>query len=337
MKVLMVTPELPRPAQSGTLGPVARQIESIRRMGVEVTVVEPRGAKGAKYLQSLPRLWSAARQADLVHAHYGFCGWLARASVGRPIVVSFMGDDLLGTPNRGGRATAISRLFVRLNRRLARSVDAVIVKSSEMAGVVAPVSAHVIPNGVDLELFQPMDCRAARSALGWTGRERRVLFPGNPADPRKGFSLARIAVDRAAAQLHERLELITLRGVAANQVPAYMNACDAMLMVSLWEGSPNVVKEALACNLPIVSVPVGDVSERLEGVSGCHICTRDSEALGQALYQALQDGRRTTGRAALARDGLDQESVARAIIQIYTGVLDHRSVRRGQERLYATR
>src|SRR3990170_1640432 len=99
----MVTPQLPTPARPGSMAPTARQIESIRALGVDVQVLEIRGVKRLKYLQCLGSFRSAARSADLIHAHYGYCGWLARSQRSKPVVVSFMGDDLLGTPDLTGR------------------------------------------------------------------------------------------------------------------------------------------------------------------------------------------------------------------------------------------
>jgi glycosyltransferase involved in cell wall biosynthesis len=104
----------------------------------------------------------------------------------------------------------------------------------------------------------------------------------------------------------------------------YMNACDVLLMTSFSEGSPNVVKEAMACNLPVVSVLVGDVPELLAGIKGCVMCPREAEALGAALVQVLRDGQRSAGRLALQRKGLDQESVARKIMTVYAEVLTQR-------------
>jgi glycosyltransferase involved in cell wall biosynthesis len=119
----------------------------------------------------------------------------------------------------------------------------------------------------------------------------------------------------------EPLELVPLWGVAPDRVALFMNACDVMVLTSYVEGSPNVVKEAMACNLPIVSVPVGDVPERLAGVAGCVIYPRDPAALGDALLHVLRDGRRTTGRCVLQAMGLGQDMVARKILAIYEDVL----------------
>ncbi|MEQ1907422.1 MAG: glycosyltransferase [Vicinamibacterales bacterium] len=324
MRVLMVTSQLPSATQPGTMAPVARQIASMREVGIDVDVVEVRGARRLKYLHAVPGVWERAARVDLVHAHYGYCGWLARVQLAKPVVVSFMGDDLLGTPDTDGRTTVPSRLVVQANRRLARIVDAVIVKSQEMARIVAPVNAHVVPNGVDLQSFTPMEPAEARLMLGWTDDKHYVLFPGNPAVPRKGHALASAAAARAAPRMRKPIELRTLRGISPLHVPLYMNACDAMLMTSLLEGSPNVVKEAMACNLPVVSVEVGDVSEMLAGVHGCALCPRDAELLGRALSEVLACGQRTTGRAALQSKELDLTSVARRVKAIYETVLDRR-------------
>ncbi len=321
MRVLMITAPMPTLEQPGTAAPVARQVESLRALGVQVAVVELKGIKRLKYFQARLRLQALARSADLIHAHYGYSGWIARSQFGKPVVVSFMGDDLLGTPDAEGRLRPLSKALVQVNRYVARTVDAVIVKSAEMAEVVRPVKAHIIPNGVDLQTFRPLDPHEARSELGWMEGKRHILFPGNPDLPRKGFALAQAMVAHAAARMGEPLELVPLWGVAADRVALVMNACDAMVLTSYVEGSPNVVKEAMACNLPIVSVTVGDVPERLAGVAGCAICPRDPAALDNALVQVLRDGRRTTGRCILQAQGLDLDSVARKILAIYEDVL----------------
>jgi glycosyltransferase involved in cell wall biosynthesis len=321
VRILMVTHQLPAPAQPNTMAPVARQIDSLRAIGVQVDVLEIKGIPKLKYLQALPSLWALARSVDLIHAHYGYCGWLARLQFSKPMVVSFMGDDLLGTPDAKGHLEPLSRLVVQVDRWLARVVDAVIVKSAEMARVVEPVQAHVLPNGVDLQLFRPMDLHEARALLGWPEGKRYILFPGRPDIPRKGFPLAQAVVIHASKQICEPLALVPLERVAPNQVPLYMNACDAMVMTSFIEGSPNAVKEAMACNLPIVSVPVGDVPELLDGLEGHAICPRDAEALAEAMVSMLANRQRVDGRAVLKRKGLDLEGVARQLVRIYTDVL----------------
>lgn len=308
------------------MAPVERQIESLRAQGTEVEVLEVEGIPKLKYVQTLPRLYAQARCVDLIHAHYGFCGWLARSQFRKPVVVSFMGDDLLGTPNANGQVELLSKFTVQADRWFARTVSAVIVKSAEMAEVLKPVPAHVVPNGVDMDLFQPMDAQNARAKLGWSENVSYILFPGNPSNPRKGFPLAESVVTRAKAQTNDSttgrlLKLVTLWNVPYAQVPLYMNACDAMLMTSFIEGSPNVVKEAMACNLPIISVPVGDVVDLLDGVPGYYVCPRDTQLMADALVATLGGSTVVDGRTALKQKKLDLESVARQLLHIYEEVL----------------
>jgi glycosyltransferase involved in cell wall biosynthesis len=293
-------------------------------MGIHVDVLEIKGIRRLKYLQTLPSLMGFARTVDLVHAHYGYCGWLTRLQLSKPVVVSFMGSDLLGIPDTEGNIKQWSKLHVQIDRFLARTVDAVIVKSDEMAKVVAPVEAYILPNGVDLKLFRPMDRKKVRSLLGWPEDQHYILFPGDPDLPRKGFRLAEAVLSRAAKQMIKPPALVKLKGIASHQVPLYMNACDVMVMTSFIEGSPNVVKEAMACNLPVVAVPVGDVPELLAGVPGYSICSRDVRELSEALLTTLADVQRVDGRTALKRKGLDQESVAHRLVGIYSDVLRQR-------------
>jgi glycosyltransferase involved in cell wall biosynthesis len=234
-----------------------------------------------------------------------------------------MGSDLLGTADADGRVTPWSRPVKAANRLLARLADAVIVKSRELAAVVAPVAAHVIPNGVDIDRFRPLDRDEQRSRLEWNSQDRYVLFGGNPRNPVKAYPLARAAVDRAAAALGDSAatRTVPLVGIAPHLMPAYMSAADALIMTSHWEGSPNVVKEAMACNLPVVSVPVGDAPQLLEDVDASRVCPRDPVALADALADVLERPRRSDGRRALERRGLALEPVARAVASVYRQVL----------------
>jgi glycosyltransferase involved in cell wall biosynthesis len=306
------------------MAPLARQIESLRALNIDIDHLEVRGNRRLKYLMSIPSVWRRVEDVDLIHAHFGHSGLISRLQFQKPVVISFMGSDLLGTPRRDdGYVPPLSRLVARFYRQLARAFDAVIVKSPEMAAVVRPVRAHVIPNGVDFEKFRPIAREEARAALGWSQDKHYVLFPGSPFNPRKGFkNLAEPAVKIAAASLSKPVEIVILRRIAPEKVPFYMNACDVELMTSYIEGSPNVIKEALACNTPIISVPVGDVPMLLHGVESCAICPRTPEALAEQIVKTLKAGSRPrNGRELLQQRGLDMDSVARRILAIYKDTL----------------
>lgn len=274
-----------------------------------------------KYLMAIPRLYGRLRHVDLVHGHFGFCGWLGRLQFSKPLVISFMGDDLLGEPNDSGGLTLFSRFMVEANKWLAPLARNVIVKSAEMSRVIAPTASSVVANGVDTKLFYPIDMRVARERLGWSLSQRVVLFPGNPDNPRKGHSLAVFATKHAEQLLNEEIRLQPMWGVRPDQVPLYMNACNAMWMTSLIEGSPNVVKEALACDLPVVAVPVGDTVELLTDIPGCELRPRCPKQLGEAMAQVLSQGDECEGRRALERHRLDLASVAEKVEAVYLEAL----------------
>lgn len=325
MHVLMVSHDLPSLDSPNTIAPIARQIESLRKCGVDIDVVQVLGKKKIKYLLTLPRfLRSVRKDIDLVHAHYGFIGMLARTQWRKPLVVSFMGSDLLGTPDNQGKLEPSSHVEILANRCLARFVDAVIVKSEEMARVLAPLKVNVIPNGVDLDTFFPIEKKEALRTLGWPDDRIYALFPGDPQTPRKGFPFAQEAILLAAKKIGKPIEIKTLFRIHHAQVPLYMNACDLVVMTSYIEGSPNVIKEAMACNRPIVSVQVGDTVELLGDVSGCTIAARERNAFSDAVVAALTDNRIVYSREALISKGLDLMNVARKIIGVYEEVLERK-------------
>jgi glycosyltransferase involved in cell wall biosynthesis len=243
-------------------------------------------------------------------------------------VISFMGHDLLGRHDAWGRVTAASQVEIRLNRAAARRADAAIVKSDGMAAVIADARPHVVPNGVDMTRFVVRDRIDARLQLGWDPEARIALFPGCPAFANKGYDVATAAVARATDRLGAPVELKVLWDVAPSDVPAHMAAADAMVLASEQEGSPNVVKEALACELPIVATPVGDVPQLLADSPGCYVRPRTPEALGDALAEALVQGRLTCGRALLIARRLDEESIAKRVVALYHAVLRSREVAR---------
>lgn len=328
MRVLMICPELPTADSPGSMAPAMRQIQSISNLGIDVDIVDMRGIPKFKYLQVIPKIRRFAKQADLIHAHFGYCGWLARVAPKKPFVMSFMGDDLLGTPKSNGQLETFSRWMVKANCRLAKRADAVIVKSDEMAGVIATVESSVIPNGVDTEVFRPLDRRKCRSQLG-LGDGIKILFPGDPDNPRKGFSLANDAVRKASSLSGKEIDLIPLWNVKPEDVPVYMNACNAMLMTSLIEGSPNVVKEAMACDIPVVGVPVGDVQQMLSGVNNSAFCQRDANEIAEQMLRVIAL-EQSNGRDTIFARGLDLESVAKKIKSIYESVLASESTQQSQ-------
>ena len=246
----------------------------------------------------------ATESYDLVHANYGLTAPMALAQPRRPVVLSFWGSDLLGNVGR-------------LSRRCARRADAVIVMSRAMADEVG-TDCHVIPHGVDLDLFRPIPRRDAREAVGWERDGRQVLFPYAAKREMKDYPRAERVVEAVRARTDEPVALRTLHGVPHARMPLYLNAADALLLTSKSEGSPNSVKEAMACNLPVVATDVGDVAERLAGVDASHVCRSDEE-LRDGLIDVLERGEPSTGRAAVESLGL--ERMGERIRDVYESVI----------------
>jgi glycosyltransferase involved in cell wall biosynthesis len=199
--------------------------------------------------------------------------------------------------------------------------DRIIVKSRRMERMVPAgyrARTSVIPNGVDLEGFRPMERTEARRRLGLRQDMSYVLFPGDPGDPNKGYELVSDAVD-ILARRGTACEVVFLKGIPHGDVPLYMNATDVMAFASHHEGSPNVIKEGLACDMPIVSVEVGDVPERLSGLRGARLVPRDPHLFAEALFDIIREGARSEGRPRV-RD-LSLPAVARRLIDLYEETL----------------
>jgi teichuronic acid biosynthesis glycosyltransferase TuaC len=324
-RVLMVTCEWPRDTWGGTAHFIVRQAEYLRAAGLEVDVHEFVGKRDPR---NYVRAWLDVRKRlrtgryDVVHAQFGQSA-LAALPCPLPLIVTLRGDDLLGVlHDTHGTITPMGRLLPMVTRFAARRADAVIVVAEHMKAMLDKgVDAAVIPSGLNLELFRPVSRDEARRAADLPLDKKLVLFVGAPDLARKRYGLACEAVNRVAQRMP--VELVLGWGVPHSRMPLLMNACDALIFTSLQEGSPNAVKEALACNLPVVSVPVGDVAERLQHVTGCELCADDSpETLAAALERVLLRGTRATSRHAVAH--LDERLIAERVIDVYAAALERR-------------
>jgi glycosyltransferase involved in cell wall biosynthesis len=245
-----------------------------------------------------------------------------RAVIDRPTVVSFCGDDLLGELLSGFLRRLISGYGVMASHRAARRACGIVVKSKNLQDAlpddVDRSKVRIIPNGVDLERFKPLNRDKCRQRLGWSGDRFHVLFPANDGDPRKRPNLAEAAVE-AANHSGVEAEMHQLRGVPHAEVPVWLNASDVVLLTSLHEGSPNIVKEALACNIPVVSVDVGDVRERTQGVEGCYLAVPEPSELAAKLQMVYAGSRRVVSRIKMQE--LSLERVALQLKEFYREVL----------------
>ncbi len=322
MKVLVATAIYPSPARPwyGTF--VRSQVEALCGIGVDASpfVLTGRNSKLA-YLQSMPvlRRRLADEHFDLVHAHYGYVGIVARTQFRVPVVLTFHGSDLMGGIDETGRATLFSRVAAGVGKRVAQGIDAVIVQTEEMARLLPRhPNVHVIPHEIDLELFRPVDREEARRQLDLDPQRKYLLFAAAPDKAVKRYPLARAAADR----LSERdplVELLVVHREPQGRLPLYMSACDALVFPSYQEGSPNIVKQAMACNLPIVSTDVGDVADVIGSTEWCHVVDPTLEAFVERLREILVVRPRTNGRNAVHH--LAGPVVAGRVLDVYEQVL----------------
>lgn len=329
MKVLIATAMYPTPENPAFGSFVRTQVEALKQAGVEVELLvlagKPRKLIYPKgILQLRQRL--ADPTIDLVHAHFSYVGMVARTQWKVPVIVTYHGDDLLGTViNEKGEHSRFSEAMVVAGQWLARTIDAAIVQSQEMANKLAPNKhVYILPHEVDFETFHPVDQALARSTLGLHPDKKYLLFAANPQTLVKHFALAQAAANRVI-QADPEVELLVVYKETQDRLSLYMNACDALVFPSFQEGSPNIVKQAMACNLPIVATDVGDVRDVIGKTPGCYICPPDAIAFAERLHQILAQRERTPGRDHIRH--FDRPLVTRRIIDVYEETLQRHKLR----------
>ena len=303
-RVLVVTnmyPDAEHP-HHGTF--VQEQVTRLRRRGLHVDVLLVGGQRRKlSYVDGVRSFRRHIRKNryDLIHAHYVFSGVVARLQRSHPLVISFHG------------AGEMAGWVGWLCRALAPFADAVTVTSHEHKHQLGHQASHVIPCGVDLDLFVPLPRQEARKKVGLPSQQRLVLFVGI-LRPEKRLDIIEAAVELLRDDLPD-VELVVATRQPHERIPWYMNACDVLALASDHEGSPVVIKEAMACNLPIVSVDVGDVAEVIGDTEGCYLCRRDPADMARKLGLALNRDQRTTGRSIIQR--LSLESTLEGVLHIY--------------------
>jgi teichuronic acid biosynthesis glycosyltransferase TuaC len=309
MRVLCLTNMYPTKAEPWHGSFVRELVEDVRALGVEVEVLSFDGRKRKRaYAEAGPILRRTLRSSrfDLVHAHYGLTGAVALAQRSVPTVVTFHGSD-----------TGYVRWQAWVSWFVARLNTPVFVSEDGARRLGCP-NAAVIPAGVDIDLFRPRPAAEARAVLGWPVRGRYVLLPGARSNPRKGARLFDPVVREVSRRVPD-VTPVSLERFSRRETVDVMNAVDVTLMTSDFEGSPVAVKESLACMTPVVSVPVGDVSELLAGLPGCTVTSRDPVALADAVLAAFESG----GDPALRRraEQLSSRRVAERVLALYESVL----------------
>ena len=344
MKILVIASD-----KGGKFAPfIEEQMAALEARGMEVLRygITGKGIRG--YLRELPALRRAIRQyrPDIIHAHYGLSGLLANLQRLVPVVTTYHGSDI--------NEPAILR-FSKIAMRLSahnifvskRNIDLAIRRRGEEAKRRLG-KYSLLPCGINLPKpwSEMLSQQVEQLTLNqWVQNvlntdAKHVLFAGAFDNVVKDPELAKSVIafyneamgnrqwaidldtNRQSPIANRPIKLLELKGYTRDQVTALMYNCDALLMTSKTEGSPQVVKEAMACGCPIVSVDVGDVAERVSGVEGCYVVnTREAKDIAEALQKALAFEGKTNGRERIIEMGLSNEQVAKRLESIYEHVL----------------
>lgn len=300
MKVLFVSSGN---SSKGISSIVKAQGASLESLGIQVDYYTIIGHGILGYLKNVPRLRQILKQGkyDVVHAHFSLSGVVATLAGAQPIVVSLMGWNVQ-KPLLKTTIKVFNKLFW----------NACIVKSVRMNDALKIKGLQVIPNGVNLDLFKPIDRQVAREKLGWDPDKLHFLCAADPKRPIKNTKLAQAAFELIRK---DNYELHFLGEVAFEDVVYHYNASDVVFLTSKAEGSPNVIKEALACNCKIVSTDVGDVKERFKMNPACLIAQHDACDIAEKIRLALQMVETPNTRGLVTQ--LDSRSVARSLQKLY--------------------
>jgi teichuronic acid biosynthesis glycosyltransferase TuaC len=303
-----------------------RQAYSLAREGVDVDMFHLRSRTS---LREIAAEWLRFRQRvrrtapHIIHAHFGTVTALfaALAAPQKPLVITFRGGDLNPSPSYASFGARVRAAAARAFSQVAA------MRAGHIVCVSTPLRARlwwrgekvtVLPSGVDPEVFRPEPRDRVRRRLGWSDAERVVVFNAGHSPKGKRLDLANAALGLTQEVL-EGVRMVILYGeIPPAQIPELFNAADCLLLTSDTEGSPTVIQEALACNLPVVSVDAGDTAERLEGVSWSAIVARDPAAIAAELVRVLGIPCRSNGREKL--DEFSAPKIARELRRIYAGL-----------------
>jgi len=320
MRVLFVTNYRGAWEQNPSAGIfVERQAESLRAAGVDVDFFDlGRSHSPIALGRRLLELRGEIRRSapDLLHAQYGTVVSFIAALTRHPLVITFGGSDLIV-----GASVSRARIYlgIFLSNLASLFAERIICVSEELRRALwwRRRGVMVIPRGVNLAHFQPGSRDEARQQLGWDSTRRIVLIDGGRDPENKGLEIARRAIELVQRELPDT-ELVVIHGIPPHRVPLLLRAADALVCASRQEGSPNIVKESLACALPVVGVQVGDVPERLSGTEPGAVVERTPEAIARGLVPVLRERRRSNGPEIVRQ--LSLEAIASRIISVYEEV-----------------
>jgi glycosyltransferase involved in cell wall biosynthesis len=298
MKILVVCS-----GNSGFISPfVQEQVDALISLGIKITIYQVKGRGILGYLNNLPDIKKKIKEftPDLIHAHYGLSGLLSCMQRDVRVIITFHGSD--------GYIW-----YVRLLSKFAARLSAynIFVSSKIRIKIGGHKNNSVIPCGIKMDIFFPLDKNIARNDLGLDSEKKYILFSGRFDNKVKNFPLA----EEAVKLVDNEIELIELKNKTRAQVNLLLNACDLLLLTSYSEGSPQIIKEAMACNSPIVATDVGDILDIIQNVEGTFLSSFLPIDISNQIIIALKFGKKTNGREKIKN--YDNNIIAKKILAIY--------------------
>lgn len=288
---------------------VREQGEALRELGINVFYYAIKGKKARGYLSNLSKLKESIKSnsIDIVHAHFGLCGALAVLQRSVPVVITFHNGETLSLT--GKIVSSAAAWLSKYNIFVAQHIHDKLF--------MVPKEYSIIPCGIDLKLLPLVNKEEAIKTMGLRTDVPNILFGGSFSNARKNYPLAK----EALTLLPYEVNLIEMKGFTRAEVDQLLCGCDLFLMPTKSEGSPQVVKEALACNCPIVATGVADIPELLSGVSNCYTTGFDASEIADRIDTIIKSGQRSNGREKVISMNLDNPLVAKRIKMIYEKVL----------------
>ncbi|HCY74452.1 MAG TPA: glycosyl transferase group 1 [Ignavibacteriales bacterium] len=283
---------------------IFEQNKSLAKLGVifEYYLIKEGGYKS--YIKQISNfrffLKSNDYNFDIIHAHGGHIGFIANFQRKIPVVTTYHGSDI------NNRITRLFSVFA-----LTFSKENIFVSSNLLKKVRKYAIGKVIPCGVDFDIFKPLNKIECRSKLRLDEKDKIVLFAGDTKKRVKNFELAQSALEL----FDQKSKIIELKNFKRQEVNLLLNAADVLLLTSLTEGSPQVIKEAMACNCPIVATDVGDIREIISDTEGCYIASFNPVDVAEKIQLALLFGRRTDGNNRIG--DLNNDVIAKKIFEVY--------------------
>ena len=285
---------------------VKEQAESLIKQGLSVDffLIKGKGLFGylGNYFLLIKKL--KRKKYDLVHAHYGLSGLLATLQFCVPVIITFHGSDVNMKKNY---------MFSRIASRLS-TANIFVHQSLPDKLKIYKNSPNVIPCGFNNNLFFPVSKDKARDILKWKKNEHYIVFSSSFDNEVKNVQLAKSAISNI-----NNCNFIELKGYEKEQINLILNASDLLLVTSFSETGPIIVKEALACNCPIISTNVGDVQMLIRNVQNCYLSSYNPEDIEKKINLVFRNNKRTNGHRVIKNFNL--ENIAYKIIHVYKNTL----------------